>query len=148
MLTKTLLLIVLANTACTNQSLNTAPPAVSNQSADTSNQSTPAITLPTLVVKETKNPLSDLKIAAAFGKPVYQANCSLCHGDTGEGNGPAGASFKTNASSLVRGTVTTKPDGELFLVSKNGKNKMPPAKNLSDEQLWQVTAFIRTFAKK
>jgi hypothetical protein len=54
---------------------------------------------------------------------------------------------------LTTGKTPTDPDGELFLVIKNGKLNgdkliMPPVKDLTNEQIWQVVAYLRTLAKK
>jgi mono/diheme cytochrome c family protein len=147
MLVTALMLSAWGSVACskqpTNETTNHTPAA--NQSA------TPAgspITLPAQVTEEAKNPLPDLVAAAAAGKPLYQANCALCHGDTGESDGPASASFNPKPTILTKGDVTTDPDGKLFLVTKNGKGKMPPMKKMTDEQIWQVVAYVRTLAQK
>ena len=126
-----LLLIVLGSVACSNQPAN----PVATDAAK-------------VVTEDTKNPLPDLTAAAAAGKPLYQANCALCHGETGESDGPASASFDPKPAALSHGEITTKPDGKLFLVTKNGKDKMPAMKKMTDEQIWQTIAYVRTFAKK
>lgn len=131
-----LLLIVLGSVACSSQPVTDA------------SQSTPPLTLPAEVTDETQNPLPDLTAAAAAGKPLYQANCALCHGETGESDGPASASFDPRPATLTQGEITTLPDGKLFSVTKNGKGKMPPMKKMTDEQIWQTIAYIRTLAKK
>ena len=106
------------------------------------------ITLPIKVSKETKNPLLNLVTAANLGKPLYQANCALCHGDFGASDGPASSSYDPRPTDLTKGKILTDPDGELFLVIKNGKGKMPGMKRLTDEQIWQAVAYVRTLAKK
>lgn len=105
------------------------------------------------VTDQTRNPLMDLTAAAAAGNPLYTANCAMCHGDTGEGDGPIATSLKPKPNKLNEGHVAKDPDGELFLTIKNGRTKngrqtMPPVRGLTDEQIWQVVAYIRTLAKK
>jgi mono/diheme cytochrome c family protein len=105
------------------------------------------------VARETKNPLKDLKAAAEAGQALYTANCAACHGDAGKGDGELGAAFDPKPTDLTTGEVSGQPDGELFLVVKDGKMRdgkqtMGPVKKLTDEQIWQVVAYVRTLAKK
>jgi mono/diheme cytochrome c family protein len=134
------LLLVLA-TACNAQ--EKAAPGAGNP--DSTASSTSAVSE---VTKDTKNPLSDLAKAVAEGKTHYQVHCALCHGDQGKGDGPAGSAYETKAIDLTQGQAPAASDGELFLTIKKGKGKMPPAKKMSDEQIWQAVAYLRTLAGK
>src|SRR5262245_32360324 len=105
------------------------------------------------VTKNTKNPLTDLGAAAAAGKSLYGVHCGMCHGDSGKGDGAAGTALAAKPTDLTIGEVTKNPDGELFLVIKNGKMTngkivMPPVKQLSEEQIWQIVAYVRTLAQQ
>jgi mono/diheme cytochrome c family protein len=107
---------------------------------------------PSVVTETSKNPLPDLKAAAEAGRSLYQVNCALCHGPGGKGDGIAKDAFETKAVDLTANDQLSKPDGKLFLVIKNGKMNggkmtMPPAKNLTDEQIWQLVAYVRTLSK-
>jgi mono/diheme cytochrome c family protein len=133
-----LLLIALGCIACSSK----APETVVSKVAET--VATP-VALPTEVTKETKNPLTDLAAASAKGQPLFAQNCAFCHGATGASEG----AFEPKPPVLNAGHVTQDPDGEIFLTIKNGKGKsMPAQKRLTDEQIWQVTAYVRTLAKK
>ena len=134
----TLFLLALSSWACSQ------PPA--NEAGKQAGAAPPV--LPAQVSKETKNPLPDLAAAAAVGKPLYQAHCALCHGETGQSDGPASASYDPKPAALTTGAAAAQTDGELFLVTKNGKGKMPPTKRLTDEQIWQVVSYVRTLAQK
>ena len=136
--------------SCANQPAGNTPinaPTASPTNAMIMSTNTTVI-LPIKVTKETKNPLPNLATAANLGKPLYQANCALCHGDFGASDGPASSSYDPRPTNLTKGEVTTDPDGEIFLVTKNGKGKMPGMKRLTDEQIWQVVAYVRTLTKK
>ncbi|MBI1762850.1 MAG: cytochrome c [Acidobacteria bacterium] len=145
LLATALLLIVLGSVACSNSSTTSSPPTTSP--ATTSKATSSSVILPADVTEKTQNPLPD-KAAAAAGMPLYQANCALCHGDTGAGDGPASASFDPKPTHLAKDDVINDPDGELFLVLKKGKGKMPAMKKMTDEQMWQVVAYVRTLAKQ
>jgi mono/diheme cytochrome c family protein len=108
----------------------------------------PTIAWPVEATEQTKNPLPDLAAAAKLGQPLYQANCSLCHGELGASDGPASSSYDPRPTDLTIGKIPTDPDGKIFLVTKHGKGKMPGMKRLTDEQIWQIVAYVRTLAKK
>ncbi|NOT60302.1 MAG: cytochrome c [Acidobacteria bacterium] len=137
-----LLLILLGCLACSSKANEPAP-----KLGDPVVSTTPVapVALPTEVTKETKNPLTDLAAASAKGKPLFEQNCVFCHGATGASEG----AFEPKPPTLNAGDVPQDPDGEIFLTIKNGKGKsMPAQKRLTDEQIWQVTAYVRTLAKK
>lgn len=103
------------------------------------------------VTKETRSPLTDP--AAAAGKLLFATHCANCHGNEGKGDGIASASLPAKPSDLSSGAIASIADGALFLILKDGKMvdgkfTMPPTKRVTDEQLWQVVAYVRTLAAK
>lgn len=89
---------------------------------------------------------------AAAGLEVHKANCAKCHGAGGKGDGPAGKLLKTKPADWTdKAKMSKLSDNELFNVTKNGggavgKSKLMPAwkDKLSDQQIWDVVAFIRS----
>lgn len=110
-------------------------------------------TIPGTVDENTKNPLSDLSVAATAGRSLFSIHCAMCHGDDGKGQGMAGGSLGKTPTDLTAGNVNSDPDGKLFLAIKNGikkdgKQTMPPAKEVTDEQIWQIVTYMRSLARK
>lgn len=98
--------------------------------------------------KSLVSPLGDQKAAAAAGKRVFRSTCMLCHGPRGEGNGPGGAGLNPKPANFTTKEVQGQSDGELFWKMSNGRNDMAAFKDsLTEEQRWQLVAYIRTFAK-
>jgi mono/diheme cytochrome c family protein len=86
----------------------------------------------------------------AEGDILYQANCSSCHGYTGEGDGTASDGLEPKPKNLAE-TQPNLSDSYLFWrISEGGlmepfNSMMPGWKGLlSDEKIWQVIAFLRT----
>ena len=98
---------------------------------------------------------------AAAGKKVYSMNCTSCHGDTGKGDGPVGGALQPPPRdfSTAEFAYDTDGDGEkgtdtdLTNVIKNGAMKyggsplMAPLPHLSDENVADIIAFVRSLKK-
>ena len=88
---------------------------------------------------------------AAKGKPIYSAQCVTCHGKTGAGDGPVGKALNPKPRAFNAGNLS--PDDTLFKVIKlggkaNGLSKdMDAYPALTDQQIWDVIAYIKTLAK-
>ncbi len=81
------------------------------------------------------------------GQNVYERVCSNCHGESGNGGGPTAAFLPVKPRDFTNCKFQRKrADGELFYVIKFGSWPMPPMFPLiSEEEAWQVIAYIRTF---
>ena len=93
------------------------------------------------------------------GKALYEKACLLCHGRTGEGNGPdafylgaysaprpqdfTGAEFKFR--STASGELPT--DADLFqTITKGIPGFMPAFRGLSEADRWDIVRYIQSFA--
>ncbi len=84
--------------------------------------------------------------AAAPGKPLYEANCAVCHGTTGRGDGPAGKSLPVTPFDLTT-HVLQHDEQYLDAVITNGRGYMPAFKDkLTQDQIYQVIAYTRLLA--
>ncbi len=84
--------------------------------------------------------------AATAGAEVFKTNCETCHGPQGHGDGPAGAALDPQPKNLAD-LQTRAGDDYLFWrinTGKEGTSMVPWQGILTEEQIWQVVAFIRT----
>lgn len=93
------------------------------------------------------NPVPASADSITRGKELYGINCQMCHGVTGEGNGPI-APFLVNykPANLTSPIVQAFPDGQIFVTITNGvPNRMPPLnENLTVSERWDVVNYVRT----
>jgi len=116
----------------------------------TQTQATPLVTPPAEYAGKT-NPLANDPAAAQAGKQIYESDCSTCHGTDARGDGPAAASLDPKPIDLAD-RQTNLSDAYFFWRISEGSamlsidSQMPAWKGiLSDEQIWQVITYLRTF---
>jgi cytochrome c6 len=81
------------------------------------------------------------------GAALYKTKCAVCHGADGKGDTPLGKNFKLR--DLGSDEVQKQTDAELTAITADGKGKMPSYKGkLTDEQIKQLVAFMRSLKKK
>jgi mono/diheme cytochrome c family protein len=99
---------------------------------------------------------TDAKMIAR-GKEIYSTTCAVCHGDTGDGKGPAGVALPLKPSSFrdKAGVGEMRDNYWFWRVSEGGQvepfkskgSAMPPWKGtLSVEDRWAVMAYQHTFS--
>ena len=82
---------------------------------------------------------------SAKGKQVF-TRCSVCHGDSGEGKEAIAKAFGVTMKPLGSKEVQSLNDAALKKAIVEGNGKMKPV-NLSDEEVADVIAYLRTFKK-
>lgn len=90
------------------------------------------------------NPVEGDSAAIAAGMSTYMTACATCHGDTGAGDGPASMSDPPPTDFT---TVTGQADDYMLWKISDGVAGTTMAGysgSLSEDQIWEVTAFIRT----
>lgn len=83
---------------------------------------------------------------AVTGREIYVNTCILCHGI--DGKGVRGLQFVPPPADLTSLAVQSRLDGSLFRRIHDGKPNtvMGAWKHaLSDEEIWDVLAYVRTF---
>ena len=86
----------------------------------------------------------DVPAAAAAGHALFSQSCVSCHGAAGEGGGDRGPAL--NTGTFVHGSS----DADLFRAIRSGirGTAMAPFGGLSDTQISQLVAYIRTLDRK
>ncbi|QJQ08067.1 c-type cytochrome [Pseudomonas putida] len=88
----------------------------------------------------------------ARGAALYAQNCSICHGDTGAGDGPAGVGLEpapANLRDVARLDQLSLFDLYNTLALGIDGTEMPSfADQLDDRQRWDVAAYIASFTAK
>ena len=84
----------------------------------------------------------------AAGKIVYDKKCRIGHGDMGEGNPDVAKKLKAEQKPLWADDIQKKTDAEFKKTITEGTGKMKPPKNVSETDINNVIAFVRTLKKK
>lgn len=86
------------------------------------------------------------------GRYVYERNCILCHGEKGDGNGPAAAELKDGWGLPVKPADLREPHlrcgddpADIFRILSTGMSGTPMlsfAATHTEEQRWDIVAYI------
>ena len=96
-----------------------------------------------------KNPVAATEPALAAGQKIYSKTCAICHGKTGDADGPAVIELNIHPAKLSHPKLATESDGALFWKITTGKKPMPAyGKRLSETDRWHLVNYIRTLPKR
>jgi Tol biopolymer transport system component/mono/diheme cytochrome c family protein len=97
------------------------------------------------------NPLKADAQSIQAGQQLYAANCVVCHGPAGKGDGTAAAGLSPRPADFTQHMTPGKhTDGQVFLWIRDGfpGTAMPAWKDkLSEQQIWQLVTYLRTFGQ-
>ncbi len=98
------------------------------------------------------NPMATTPDVLQEGKSLYDNRCSKCHGSNGDGKGSATKDLDVKPRNYTdKGLMQTIPDGQLFWIICYGSDPDTTEmkgykKKLSEEQMWSLVHYIRSFA--
>lgn len=86
-------------------------------------------------------------LAQSSGADIYKSKCAMCHSADGSASSGAGKAMKV--PSFLTPAAKQTSEAEYVAIVKNGKGRMPAyAGKLTDPQIKEVVAYIRTLQKK
>jgi copper transport protein len=90
------------------------------------------------------NPVPASAESIARGKMLFQQNCTICHGDSGRGDGPAAATLPIPPANLYD-HIPYHPDQFFFGVMTKGLSGVMPAfeNQISEEDRWNILNYLR-----
>jgi mono/diheme cytochrome c family protein len=101
-----------------------------------------------------KSPFTNSPEVIEQGKTIYhgKGTCFTCHGEKGDGKGPAGSKLNPSPRNFQpHGFWRHRTEGELFWVIKYGSpgtGMVGFGQVLSDEEIWSLIQYERTFARR
>ena len=95
-----------------------------------------------------KNPITSTPESIVAGQKIYSKTCVMCHGKSGDADGPAVIELNIHPAKLSDPHLATESDGSLFWKITTGKKPMPAyGKRLSETDRWNLVNYVRTLPK-
>ncbi len=94
---------------------------------------------------------ADQNIYSGKGKDLFNTNCSSCHGETGQGNGPAGATLNPPPRNFVDPSKQVWKNGpkisNMYVTLQEGipNTGMASFSNLPPEDRFDIIQYVQTF---
>ncbi len=83
----------------------------------------------------------------AEAKALFASRCQGCHGADGKGNQTMAKALQTTIPDFTSKDMAKKPDSELLQALSKGRGKMPPQTGLSDRELKDLVAYVKSLSK-
>ena len=92
-----------------------------------------------------QNPVAADERSLVNGRKLYQVNCTVCHGDLGDGKGAMpqlnpGYAF---IPAINAAATQARTDGYLFGMLRNGRGLMPSQNRIPEAMRWDVINYVR-----
>lgn len=95
-----------------------------------------------------KNPIAATLESIGAGQKIYAKTCTMCHGKSGDADGPAVIELNIHPARLSDPNLANESDGSLFWKITTGKKPMPAyGKRLSETDRWNLVNYVRTLSK-
>src|SRR5437762_13889848 len=95
-----------------------------------------------------KSPIAPTQDSIAAGQKIYSKTCMMCHGKSGDADGPAVIELNIQPARLSDPQLNTESDGALFWKITTGKKPMPAyGKRLSETDRWNLINYVPTLPK-
>ena len=95
-----------------------------------------------------KNPITSTPESIVAGQKIYSKTCVMCHGKTGDADGPAVIELNIHPAKLSDPHLAAESDGSLFWKITTGNKPMPAyGKRLSETDRWNLVNYVRTLPK-
>ncbi|MFP5353953.1 MAG: c-type cytochrome [Gemmatimonadota bacterium] len=88
------------------------------------------------------NPHPVTEASLANGHKYYQINCAVCHGDKGDGMGPA-MKYGVPPINLLMDMTKNRTDGYIYGMMRNGRGLMPSYNRIEESDRWDVVNYLR-----
>ncbi len=93
------------------------------------------------------NPVPADGVSLQRGETLFEFHCAVCHGQSGQGDGPVVEFWREDArppADLTEPRIAEYPDGTLYRFITQGFASMPPLReNLTERQRWDVINYVR-----
>jgi mono/diheme cytochrome c family protein len=93
------------------------------------------------------NPTPVTQESLANGHKYYQINCAVCHGDKGDGMGPA-MKYGVPPINLLMDMTKNRTDGYIYGMMRNGRGLMPSYNRIEEADRWDVVNYVRALQGK
>lgn len=100
--------------------------------------------------------LSAVRVPATYAqasseraKKIYQVDCAMCHGDTGDGKTDLGKDMGVTSNFADPKALEGKSDQDLIQIIRKGKDKMPGEEEAraKDAEVKALIQYLRNFSK-
>jgi mono/diheme cytochrome c family protein len=94
------------------------------------------------------NPVVFDSAAQVEARALYLKNCSVCHGETGHGDGMMARGMQPPPAPFADDPdLSSDPVGELYWKISTGRKPMPSwKKDLTEEQRWMLVSYVKSLA--